>query len=335
MTKTPGKRDFSEADHQALIARIAEIRQASGLSQADIGRQADVPSSTLSQYLNGTYPNETGKADVAAKLARWVRAYEEERELRRQLPVAPAYIELQGSRQIGMALAYARQTGRMILVAGSPGVSKTATARRFREENPRTWYAAMDPCTRGVPTMLLEILAAMGVSDARGTPQVLIRQICKIAVEAKGLIIIDEGQHLSEQAIEALRAINDRTRDEGQPVGVALMGNESAYSRVGTTGTEATFAQVSSRFAVRRWIVAPHPEDAAELARAWAAANGELLGQAEVEFCQLIASKPGGLRNVEMTMEAAILAARGAEQPLSLSHLQRAFDELSGRGRRR
>lgn len=330
MNVIPGKTEFSEAEHRALIARVKDIQKRFGVSQADIGRQAEVPSSSLSQYLNGTYPNETGRAEIAAKLAKWLKAHDAEQELRRQLPQAPAYVALQGSRQISTLLGYARQTGRMVLITGSPGVSKTATARQFREDNPRTWYTAMDPSTRGVPTMLLEILAAMGVSDAKGTPQALMRLIHQHAVEAKGLIIIDEAQHLSEQAIESLRALNDRTRAAGAPVGIAMLGNETAYTRVGPTGGKAEFAQVSSRFAQRRWIVAPDPADAATLARAWGEANQEEITRAEIEFCQLIASKPGGLRNIEMTMESALLAARGAEEPLTVDHLRAAFEQLSG-----
>jgi DNA transposition AAA+ family ATPase len=330
MNLIPGKTEFTEAEHADLITRVKRVRASGGLSQADIGRQAEVPSSSLSQYLNGAYPNEAGRAEIAAKLTRWLKALDAEQSLRRQLPVAPTYVALKGSKKISTLLAYARQTGRMVLVTGVPGVSKTASARQFREDNPRTWYTAMDPSTRGVPTMLLEILAAMGVSDAKGTPQALMRMIHQHAVEAKGLIIIDEAQHLSEQAIEALRAINDRSRATGSPVGIAMLGNEMAYNRVGTTGTQSAFAQVSSRFAQRRWIVAPDAEDAAALARAWAETNGEEITSAELSFCQLIATKPGGLRNIEMTMESALLAARGGQEPLTIDHLRAAFEQLSG-----
>ncbi|MFN3513426.1 MAG: AAA family ATPase [Phenylobacterium sp.] len=335
MNINPGKTEFSDAEHVALVAQVKGVLSAEKISQADLARQADVPQATLSQYLNGTYPSEAGRASTAAKLTKWLRAREQAAEMRRQLPKAPAYMPLTGSRKIAMALTYARETGRMVMIAGSPGVSKTASARQFREDFPRTWYTAMDPSTGGVPTMLLEVLAAMGVSEIKGTPQQLMRRVCDIAVEAKGLIIVDEAQHLSEQAIEALRALNDRTRERGAPIGVALLGNETAWTRVGTTGGKAAFAQVSSRFAQRRWIVSPDPVDAAALARAWADANGEIISEAEVAYCVDIASRAGGLRNIEMTMEAALLAARGAGDALSLEHLKGAFAQLSGLGRTR
>lgn len=322
MNINPGKTEFSDAEHAALRLDVrGKIGPA--LPQAEVARQADVAEATLSQYLNAKY---TGNLDqIAAKLHKWLRSLEQAAALRRKLPVAPAYRKLHGSTAITAALAYARETGRMVSITGVPGVSKTATARQFAEDFPRTWHATIDPTSGGVPTMLLAVLEAMGEKDARGTPQVLQRRVCAIAQEAKGLLIVDEAQELSEKAIEALRAIYDRVR-----IGIALLGNEVAHTRIGPTGTKPAFAQVSSRFAQRRFIVAPDPRDAATLAQAWADTNGEALGKDEVGFCVQIAAKPGGLRNIEMTMEGAILAARGADEPLSLSHLQGAFAQLSG-----
>ncbi len=334
MNVNPGKTEFTEAEHVALRAEIKAIL-AKGMTQSQIVKEADVPTSTLSQYLSDTYPNEKGKAEAANKLTRWLNAREQTRQHRRRLPVAPSYLQLEGSDDIRAALMLARESGRMVLVTGMPGTSKTSTALQFREDFPRTWYAAMDPTTAGAPTMLLELLQAMGAGEVKGTPQALVRKVLAIAMAAPGLILIDEGQHLSEKALETLRAINDRCRNERKPVGVAILGNEEAYSRVGPTGTKPAFAQVASRFVHREWIAAPNPLDAARLASAWADENGEVVTKAEIGFCQEIAAKPGGLRNVEMTMNGALLAARGAEEPLSIDHLRGAYDQLSGINRGR
>ena len=331
MNINPGKSEFTDAEHDTLRDDVrAIIEGVPGIAQAMVARQADVAPATLSQYLNGKYENEPGKTQTAAKLHKWLRARTAEEDLRRQLPLAPSFIPLHGSRAITTALAYARQTGRLVLITGAPGVSKTATARQFCEDYPLTWLTAMNPSTGGVPTMLLEVARAMGISDARGTPQSLVDMVVNKAREAKGLLIIDEAQHLSEPALETIRALNDRMRLIGASLGIVLMGNEMAYSRVGATGVKPAFAQVSSRFAQRRWINAADPRDAAALAHAWAEANREVITDREVTFCQQIAAKPGGLRNIEMTMEAALLAARGSQEPLGLDHLRGAFAQLSG-----
>lgn len=323
MNINPGKTEFTEAEHRDLIERVRSI----GIAQADIARQADIAPATLSQYLGGIYTSEPGRTTVAGKLTRLLKSREAEAELRRQLPIAPAFMKLTGAQTITRTLAYARETGRLVQLTGVPGTGKTATARQFAADYPRTWYAAMDPTTGGVPTMLLALLRATGDTDAKGTPQSLMDRFCLKAAEAKGLLIIDESQHLTVPAIEALRAINDRIR-----VGIAMLGNEIASARVGTTGAKPEFAQISSRIAMRRWFPAPDPKDAAALAEAWAATNDEVVTAREIAFCQQIAARPGGLRNIEMTMEGALMAARGAQEPLGLEHLQGAFAQLSGIG---
>lgn len=330
MNLNPGKLEFDEAEHQALIKDVQEAMRVERASQAEVARAAEIPGSTLSQYLNGKYPNETGKAETAQKLHRWLKTVREARQLRRRVPVPPAFMPLRGSETIATALAYAREVGRMVLITGMPGVSKTATARQYAIDTPRTWYCPMDTTTTGVPTMLLEILRAMGVTDAKGTPLQLIRRITDGATAAKSLIIIDEAQHLSPKALEALRSINDRSRHVGAPVGLAILGNELAYTSVGPTGGKADFAQVSSRFAHRQFIAKPNADDAADLARAWAEGNGEEVTKVEIAFCQQIAEQAGGLRNIEMTMENAILAARGSDAPLNIDHLKAAFAQLAG-----
>lgn len=333
MNINPGKMEFSEAEHEAVVNDVRAVTAREKVIQAAIAREADIPESSLSQYLTGKYPNEKGKADIANKLTRWLLTRAEAKKLRKRLPTPPVYIDLEGSEAIIDGLAYARETGDMVLITGMPGVCKTASARQFSGTTPRTWYAAMDPTTSGVPTMLLEILAAMGVSDAKGTPQILIQQICRHAEMAKAVIIVDEAQHLSPKAIETLRSINDRTRNKGAPLGIAVLGNELAYSAVGATGGKTAFAQVSSRFAHREFIAHPNPNDARRLGQAWAETNGEVLTSAELAYCQEIAATPGGLRNIEMTMRRSILMARGADEPLTIAHMKTAFASLAGLSR--
>lgn len=327
MNLRPDKTTFTEGEHEALRASVKKLISPA-LTQAEIGRQSEIPSSTLSQYLSDRYPSDPDA--IATKLHKWVKARERALEVQSRLPVAPLYQPMKTSADIAAKLGYARQAGRIVSICGSPGVSKTSTAIQFKHETPRTWMAAMDPSTRGVNTCLVEILAAMGEPDARGTPQALARRIVQRVMEAESLIIVDEAQHLSDQSVEQLRAINDKVRSAGGKVGIALMGNQLAYSRMAHDGSRPAFAQVSSRMAQRMWIVNPLPADVKMLAEAWAEANNEILTPAALAYCQQIAARPGGLRNVEMSMEAALMAAWGAEQPMDVEHLRWAFNNLSG-----
>lgn len=327
MNLTPAKTDFSPEDHAEIRRQIETIKVRDGLTQAEIGRQAEVADSTLSSYLKNRYAGDNNVP--AAALHKWLKGRVRAAALRRRLPVAPTFQLLHTSQRLLDLFEMAREMGRIVSVTGVPGVSKTASARHYCQETPRAWLSTMDPSTGSVPGMLTDVLGAMGDPDRKGTPQVLTKAVVAKAIEAKGLLIIDEVQHCSDKALEQLRAINDTTRGLGRPIGIVLMGNEQTANKVGGTGTKATFAQVSSRIAQRRVLVKPDPRDVLAMSNAWADANTEVLTADMVAFLQVIAARPGGLRNVEMTFEGALLVSLAHGEPLTVEHLQGAFSQLS------
>lgn len=329
MNLQPAKTEFTEAEHADIRREVlAQLKADADLTQAEISRQAELNASTLNEYLKGTYKGQNNSP--AAALWKWLEGRRRAAELRARLPVSPVFQPLHTSKVIIALLDIARETGRIIQITGAPGVSKTASARQYCASNTRAWLATMDPSTRGVPTMLLEVLAAMGEDDVKGTPQALAKRVLTEASKAKCLIVIDEAQHLSDQAIEQIRAINDTARRKGVTVGIALLGNEKVVSKIGGTGGKAEFAQVSSRISQRRFFVRPDERDVTQLAEAWADANNEHLDQPTLDFCQKIARTPGGLRNVEMTFENALLVTLATGEPLQLEHMKGAFHQLSG-----
>lgn len=327
MNLNPGKTEFTDGEHVQLRREVERVKGLDKLTEAQIAREADLPASTLNSYLKGKYQGSDDP--VAVALFRWLEARRTAAEVRSRMPAKPSFQPLATSQAITSRIHYARAMGRIVVISGVPGVSKTATAMQYCSDTPRAWLSTMDPATSGVPTMLLELLAAMGINDVRGTPQQLSRRVVAKVMEAESVIVIDESQHLSDKAIEQLRSINDKTRQMGRGVGIVLMGNEEAYSKIGPTGTKAAFAQVSSRIAQRRYIQTPLREDVAAMAQAWADVNREIIGPKEVDFLVQIAMTPGGLRNVEMTFEGALIAAFGAQQPLSLAHLKGAFGSIT------
>lgn len=332
MILNPGKTAFTDAEHAEIRKRVEEAKL-EGMTEADIAREADVSASTLNSYLKAKYAGNNDP--IGAKLFRWLEARAEARDLAAMAPRKPIFQPLAVAQEIRARLAYARVAGRLILISGVPGMGKTAAGRQFQRDTPRTWLSTMDPSTSGVPTMLVEVLSSMGIDVQGGLPQALVRKLIDRICEAEsgGLIIIDEAQHLSDKAIEQIRAINDKTQARGVPVGIALMGNLEVANKIGPTASRPAFAQVSSRVAQRFSIAQAHRQDAATLAQAWAGANQEELGQRERDFLVGIAMRPGGLRNIEMTFEGALLAARGAREPLTLKHLQGAFAAITDTNR--
>jgi len=60
--------------------------------------------------------------------------------------------------------------------------------------------------------------------------------------DTKGLLIVDEAQHLPVSGLDAVRSIHDATG-----CGLALLGNESVYARITGGARQAHFAQLFSR----------------------------------------------------------------------------------------
>jgi DNA transposition AAA+ family ATPase len=326
MSLTPGKTEFSAEDHLQIRTAVEAAKVNDGVTEADIARQSEIAPSSLNQYLKGKYPAAAGNNEMAAKLTKWLGERERLAEARVRTPKAPPFLPLKGAAAIMAMLQYARDVGRIVVVCGAPGVQKTQSALHFCATNNRAWYLAVDESITGTPDLMREMLMSMGEGEVgKGSPTQLMRRLCQRAGEARGVFVIDEAHKLSNRSIELLRAINDRVR-----CGIGMFGNTEAYAKIGPTATQQYFAQVSSRVARRKFIEAPYQVDAEALGQAWAETNGERLGPREAEFCKVIALRPGGLRNIEMTMEGALLAAFGEGAPLELRHLKGAFDGLAG-----
>ncbi len=133
-------------------------------------------------------------------------------------------------------------------------------------------------------------------------------------VGRQGLFLIDEAQHLSERALEEIRAIHDDTG-----VGVALVGNREVLTRIEGAGRTAAFAQLYSRVSIRHVFGQPETEDVASTS--------------ERAMLRKVALKPGGggLRSLTKTLELATLLAQQAGEDRVLDHLEGAWAQLSSR----
>ena len=94
--------------------------------------------------------------------------------------------------------------------------------------------------TASLKSIMLTLAPHERVGRKRGG-DVIFRMIVQRLQGTKGLLIIDEAQHLSLLALESLRSIHDATA-----CGLVLMGNESVYANL-SGRRSAEFAQLFSR----------------------------------------------------------------------------------------
>ncbi|QQQ17776.1 AAA family ATPase [Brevundimonas vitis] len=314
MTPNLGKTTFSPHELGQLRAETSAFIDRHGWTAKQFAEECEVPEGTFGPWLADKYPGSQKRIDeVASVVNRFLVARKEQAEMAATIPVAPMFQETPTARRIWAGLEHAQVFGDLTVVGVGPGMGKTETTRQYRKLRPRVWVATMAPSTRGVPNALIEVLGAMGDQDARGTPQALSRRVAAKATSG-GLLVIDEAQHLSQQAVDEFRSIHDKTG-----VGLVFSGDESVFSLFDGSRRSA-FAQFHSRIGYRVRLSRPDPKDAVVIAAAHGVTETQL-----VKLCGEIASKPGALRGLTKTLLLAKRMAAMASEPLTATLIREAY----------
>jgi len=168
--------------------------------------------------------------------------------------------------------------------------------------------------------MLVEVLRALGVTTrGGGSLQTLVHILCDRLDGVRALVVLDEAQHLTNTALEMIRAIHDRVG-----LGIVLAGNPTVLTRIQGGAHQADFAQISSRVSLPHFYDRPDPDDIAILCTAWGIKHPR-----ERQFLAAIAAKPGHIRSFTMTLELATFIARQQGEDRSFEHIERAWKQQS------
>ena len=260
---------------------------------------------------------------VADRVQAWLAARAQRAILSASLPEPPGWIETPSAVRIDAALSYAQLAGDIALVYGGAGLGKTMTARQYATKRPNAWIATMTPATQALSPCLERVLEACGVRDLTGQAVQLEATLRTRVNGARGLLIVDEAQHLSLRALEALRGLHDTTE-----TGLALLGNETIYTKITGGRRAAEFAQLFSRVGKRVRLTRVDKSDVDALLAAWGA---RLAGDRELRAAALaIARTPGGLRGLTKSLRLAAMFAEGA--PVEARHIRAAWADLGGGG---
>lgn len=289
-----------------------------GMVWTQIAPKIGIKYGTLTPFMTGKYAGDNQK--IADAIYRYRQKLIAQAEIALEIPEPPKFFETPTSRRIMTMLSIA-QRGRITVVAGGPGNSKTETIKHYAASVPNVWVATMKPSTAGVNTMQIKVLEALGERDAKGTPLALSTKIEQLTRNTDGLIVLDEAQHLGEKALEEARGWHDETG-----VGICLVGNQDVLLRLTLGNKRDAFARLASRVAQRLIFNTPMDDDAKALAAAWG-----VTAEPMRDFLVEVAKKPGGLRTCTMVMETATMLAVQDRAPISLGHLQDAWTHLSYR----
>jgi DNA transposition AAA+ family ATPase len=315
MNANLGKTEFTPQEIDDLRDRLRAYKEAQSLSWSDLGKITGVPTGTLSSWVPGSYNNGQihGNHDIPARISRFFLSLEEKAVLEAAMPSEPDFQLTTSARRMMTCLAMA-QLGDMALISTPPGVGKTASIKQYAATRGQVFVVTASPSNRGVPTVLIAILASMGEREAKGTPQVLSARVRARVRDAGALIVIDEAQHLSPQALDEIRSIHDETE-----CGVALAGDETLLANL------KRYPQLYSRLGIRHTQPRPLVEDITVIAQAWGVERGAPLG-----YLHEIGRKSGGIRTLTKTMRLAVRAARAGGAPLDITDLRDAWAQRYG-----
>lgn len=302
---------------QEVRSRVERILADRKITQASLAKQAGISAAALSQWVNQNY---TGDNDgMTAKLASWLTALDRAAEASEAMPSGTWFLELGVARKIHATLTYAQAAGDMAIIYGPPGIGKSRAIRQYQNTSPNVWRVDCHPSVKGVSALLDELARVMLIRGRAKKARHVTNEIVRKAQDSRGLIILDEAQHLELAALEEARYLHDATE-----IGLVLAGNESVYANISGGRRDAAFAQLFSRVGKRLPLGRPSRDDVAALA-------GDLgvTGEPELAFCLEMAQEPGALRAVYKTLRLAGVMASGLKEETGIKHIQAAWKDIT------
>ncbi len=299
-------------DIDAVRRAIQAYIHDTGVSQTQVAKEAGIGVSTMSQFLAGEYAGRNDR--VANDLFRWLNRRRTGDQARAMMPVVPTWVETRTAQRIWSALSYSHVHADIGVIYGGAGLGKTSTIREYARVNPRVYVVTVTPATSSVGLLLEAIAIAVGLRDVPLHPARLERAIVRVFTGTGALLVLDEAQHLTKQALEAARSVHDVAE-----IGLVLSGNAAVYNRLYGGGANG-FAQLFSRVGRRLALVRPLEGDVRKI--------GEIYGiRDEATFAVLedIGRKPGALR---MVVKVCRLATALSPDRLDRSAIEAAFEEL-------
>lgn len=294
------------------ITRIKALLEQSIVTQAQIAKEIGVSPSTVNQLLNGNY--KADPAPMLQKLANWLTA----RDQRADAPRDPGFVMTETAKQIIADMNYALATESIVIIHGISGVGKTTALREFQRTNNNVWVITTSPSRSTMTECMYELAMELGMENAPRLRGPLARALRRRLLNTKGLIVVDEADHLDRPTLEELRILVEEVG-----IGMVLVGNSRVYTQLTGGQRSEDFARLYSRVAKKRALTKAKRADVMAVASAW-----NIEGAVERDLLVRISERPGALRLVSKNLKLAMACSCG--EPLTEQVLQYAFNELEG-----
>ncbi len=222
--KTTAKTAEYTPHQQELLKRVEELIAEKGTA-SEVCRLMGISQQIMTPLRRGTYTGDTDK--YFGIIESYFSLKEEAVKNYKSVKYAP----ISTSNLVYQTIRNIQIMGGFGIVVGDPGVGKTKAVLKYAEDNAESCIAVKaGACTRGTRAVLKQIALKLNVPTNQSIDDMY------MSIEAKlhdgMLIVVDEAQHLSFNAIEALRQISDDFDEREQTCGVVLVGNHGILERM-------------------------------------------------------------------------------------------------------
>lgn len=229
--------------YQDIVKELREFMEISGKSQQQIAKETALSSSVISQFLKGTY--QGNNEEVAAAIYKYLKMA---RQRMAGTDYTCFYADMHNTQKVLFACYHAHCYGDMALVYGDAGAGKTRALNYYAGEHPGVVMVTANSCTSSAFSILQMIGRKTGKTIA-GKKEMLMASLVDYFKNTGRLIIIDESDHLTMAALQAVRNLNDQTG-----VGIVLSGNSKIYTQMLQGAKCSELEQLRTRIVLRRMV---------------------------------------------------------------------------------
>lgn len=299
----------------ALRQAVRDAIEDRGLTQDSVGREIGRSGSAVNQWLHGKYKGDVAAID--ADMQKWLARNADADALGAHAGGPAQFVETNSAKAYIATFRYAQSMGTFGVLYGTSGTGKSEAAKHYAAIRTGVRIMTASPAERTLVPFLKRLARYCGIARPVSAASDLTDAIIDKVKGSRGLIIIDEADHVDVTPVEQLRYIHDQTG-----IGAVLIGNDTVYSQL-TGGARVTeLARIYSRIGKRQRATCL-PADIDAIAKSCG-----ITGRAEINFLRQIGSKPGHLRNVVQVIRQAGIRAAGKDAALSLDDLGTAWTNL-------
>lgn len=226
--------------YSETIVKLLEFMEKSQKTQLQIAKETGISNTVISQFIGGTYKGDN--EEVANSIEKYLVLANERLE---NVDNTVFYKNLKNTKTSLFAVKYAHKNCEVVLLSGDAGAGKTTALEYYAKNNTGVIFVTASICTSSPTAILKEIALATG-KRATGSKGQIEKMLISVLSNSNRLIIIDEADQLTFNAIQAVRNLNDKAH-----VGILLSGNNKIYNQMVMGARCTEFDQVRTRIFVR------------------------------------------------------------------------------------